>query len=112
MARGGVQGRIEFKDPEMYRLRTQQGWDAIHRATGPRSFQGQITGKMRERKLMNRKTMRMATVAVSGVSAHTTSRGWKKSDLDRLEATSTSNHIRFTADSRIGLDTKESQKEK
>ena len=101
MARG-VRGRIWFKEPEVYRLRTQQGWNAIRNADGPRSFQGQITGNMRERKLMNRKTLKMATSSVSGIPTETTFRGWKKSDLDRLEAASTSNPIRFTRDSNLG----------
>ena len=91
-------GRVWIENPTAYRSRAQQGWDAIHNADGPRAFQEQKTGKMRARKFSNRNTLKMATHSVSGVARNTTAKGWKKSDLDRLDTFATSIPIRYTGD--------------
>jgi hypothetical protein len=89
-------GRIWFKNPDAYRSRQQQGFNAIRNADGTRAFQEQIAGKMRARKYINQKTLKMATSSVSGIARNTTANGWKKSDLDRLNTFATSIPIRYT----------------
>ena len=91
-------GRIWIENPNAYRSREQEGWNAIRNADGPRAYQEQIMGKMRARRYRNRKTLKMATSSVSGIASNTTAKGWKKSDLDRLNTFATSIPIRYTQD--------------
>jgi hypothetical protein len=81
-----VYGQIWYRKPDAYRARTQEGWNAIRNADGPRAFQNQMLGKMRGRRHMNHKGFKMATNSVSGIRSDTTFRGWTKNDLDRLDA--------------------------
>ena len=89
---------VESVGADTYRSRAQQGWNAVRNADGPRASQEQMVGKMQGRKMVNRRTMKMATSSVSGIARNTTARGWKKSDLDRLNAFATAIPVRYTRD--------------
>jgi hypothetical protein len=92
----GVYGPIWYKNPEAYHSRTQQGFAKSRHVVGQRAAQYQSTGRTRENKLVSRRRQNTATCATSRIAPNTTSRHWKKADVDRLDSISTSHPIRFT----------------